>query len=90
MKNAKSGRKKREVDLQEVTCPDLSCVVAEKRAPLLPSWRLCANRPHVLLDGPLVLTIVYNWLILVFGELLGKFLHLIFSCILSPRALSIV
>ena len=30
------------------------------------------------------------WLILVFGEPLGKFLHLIFSCILSPRALSIV
>jgi hypothetical protein len=40
-------------DLQEVTRPDLSCVVAEKRAPLLPTWRLCANRPHVLLDGAL-------------------------------------
>src|SRR5215472_7754084 len=40
-------------DLQEITCPDLPCVVAEKRAPLLTSWRLCANVPHVLLDGAL-------------------------------------
>jgi len=43
-----------------------------------------------LLHALPLLTPTYNWLILVFGELLGKFLHLIFSCLLSPRALSIV
>jgi hypothetical protein len=39
--------------LQEVTGPDVRRVIAQKRAPLLPSWRLCTNRPHVLLDGAL-------------------------------------
>ena len=28
-------------------------VVAQKRTPLLPSWLVCANRPHVLLNGAL-------------------------------------
>jgi hypothetical protein len=37
--------------LQEIARPDLRGVVAQKRAPLLPSWRLCANVPHVLLNG---------------------------------------
>jgi len=40
-------------DLKEVAGPDLCRVSAEKRAPLLPSWRLCANVPHVLLNGAL-------------------------------------
>ena len=39
--------------LQEVTGLDVRRVIAEKRAPLLTSWLLCANRPHVLLDGAL-------------------------------------
>ena len=34
-------------DLQEVACPDLRGVVAQECAPLLPSWLVCANRPHV-------------------------------------------
>src|SRR5947199_7181515 len=53
MKNAKSGRKKRSVTCKRVTGPDLSCMIAQKRAPLLPSWLLCANGPHVLLNGAL-------------------------------------
>ena len=40
-------------DLEEVAGPDLCGVSAEKRAPLLLSWLLCANRPHVLLNGAL-------------------------------------
>jgi hypothetical protein len=40
-------------DLQEVTGPDLCCVSAQKRAPLLPSWLLGANRPQILLNGSL-------------------------------------
>ena len=39
--------------LQEVTGPDIRRVIAEKRAPLLTSWLVGANRPHVLLDGAL-------------------------------------
>jgi len=47
-------RSKQEIsDLQEVAGPDVGSVVAEKRAPLLTSWRLCANSSHVLLDGAL-------------------------------------
>jgi hypothetical protein len=38
-------------DLKEVTRPDLCRVSAQKRAPLLPSWLLGANRPQILLDG---------------------------------------
>ena len=40
-------------DLQEVTRPDLSCVVAQKGCPLLTSWLLGAITSHVLLDGAL-------------------------------------
>jgi len=43
-------------DLQEVTGPDLCGVSAQEGAPLLPSWLLCANIPHVLLDRPLAHT----------------------------------
>src|SRR6266487_3244582 len=39
--------------LQEVTGPDVSRVIAQKCAPLLPSWLLCANVPHVLLNRSL-------------------------------------
>jgi len=39
--------------LQEVTGPDLPCMGAQKGRPRLASWRLCANRPHVLLNGSL-------------------------------------
>src|SRR5215470_6000372 len=39
--------------LQEVTGPNVRRVITQKCAPLLTSWRLCANRPHVLLDGAL-------------------------------------
>jgi hypothetical protein len=42
--------------LQEVTSPDLRRVIAEKRAPLLTSWLVGANRPHVLLNGALAHT----------------------------------
>ena len=47
-------RSKKEIgDLQEVARPDLSCVSAQKRAPLLTLWLGCANRPHVLLNSSL-------------------------------------
>ncbi len=39
--------------LQEVTCPDLSGVVAQKGRPPLASWLLCANSSHVCLNGSL-------------------------------------
>src|SRR5215467_11634182 len=52
-KKAKSGRKNRSVTGKRVACPDLRGVVAQKRAPLLPSWLVGANRPHVLLNGAL-------------------------------------
>src|SRR2546429_6363235 len=39
--------------LQEVTGPDLVGVRAQKGRPLLTSWLLCANCPHVLLNGAL-------------------------------------
>src|SRR6266516_5899867 len=52
-KKAKSGRKKRSVTGKRVTGPDIRRVIAEKRAPLLTSWLVGANRPHVLLDGAL-------------------------------------
>jgi hypothetical protein len=38
---------------QEVTGPDIRSVIAAKCAPLLTSWLVGANRPHVLLDGAL-------------------------------------
>ena len=40
-------------DLQEVACPDLSGVVAQKGRPLLASWPLGANASHVFLYRPL-------------------------------------
>ncbi len=44
-------RSKEEIgDLQEVARPDLSCVSAQKRAPLLTPWLRCANVPHIFLD----------------------------------------
>jgi len=47
-------RMKKEIGhLQEVTGPDLGGVIAQKSAPLLPSWLRYANVSHVLLDGPL-------------------------------------
>jgi hypothetical protein len=47
-------RSKEEIgELQEVTGPDLSCVVVQKGCPLLASWPVCANSPHVLLNGSL-------------------------------------
>src|SRR3989440_4682363 len=36
--------------LQEVTGPDVRRVIAQKCAPLLTAWLLCANVPHVLLN----------------------------------------
>ena len=39
--------------LQKVTGPNVRRVIAQKCAPLLTSWLLGANRPHVLLDGAL-------------------------------------
>ena len=39
--------------LQEVTGPNILCVIAQKCAALLTSWMLGANRPHVLLDSAL-------------------------------------
>jgi hypothetical protein len=53
LKKAKSGRKNRSVAGKRVTGPDVRGVSAQKCAPLLPSWRLCANRPHGLLNGAL-------------------------------------
>ncbi len=45
-------RPKEEIShLQEVTRLDLSCMGAQKRAPLLPSWLVGANFSHVLLSG---------------------------------------
>ena len=55
-KKAKSGRKKRSVTGKRVARPDLSGVVAQKRAPLLTSRLVCANRPHVLLNSSLAHT----------------------------------
>ncbi len=49
----KEGAKEEIGDLEEIAGPDVRCVIAEKRAPLLPSWLVSANRPHVLLDCPL-------------------------------------
>ena len=47
-------RSKEEInDLQEVTRPDLSCVVAQKGRPSLALRLLGTNRPHVLLNGAL-------------------------------------
>src|SRR5215470_6280738 len=43
-------------DLQEITFPDLACVVAQKGRPLLTSWLASAYASHVLLDGPLAHT----------------------------------
>ena len=52
-KKAKSGRKKRSVIWKRVASPDLCCVIAQKGRPLLSSWLVGANLPHVLLDGSL-------------------------------------
>ena len=50
----RKGRPKEKVShLQEVTGPDIRRVIAQKRAPLLTSWLVGANRPYVLLDGAL-------------------------------------
>src|SRR6266516_2732365 len=52
MKNAKSERKNRSVTWRRVPCPDLSCMIAQKRQPALPRWARRTHAPHVLLDGP--------------------------------------
>ena len=49
----KEGSKEQIGDLEEVTRPDVGGMGVQKRAPLLPSWLLGANIPHVLLDGSL-------------------------------------
>ena len=47
-------RSKEEIrHLQEVTGPDLPCVVVQERRPLLPYWSWCVNMSHVLLDSSL-------------------------------------
>jgi hypothetical protein len=40
-------------DRQEVTVPDLCGVITHKGCPCLSCWLVCANLPHVLLDGSL-------------------------------------
>ena len=55
-KKARERPKEQIGDLEEVAGPDLRGVVAQKRAPLLPSWRLCASSSHVFLDGALAYT----------------------------------
>src|SRR5215467_2223221 len=52
-KKAKSGRTKRSVTGKRVTGPDVRRMIAQKRAPLLPSWLVGTNVPHVLLNGAL-------------------------------------
>jgi hypothetical protein len=39
--------------LQEVARPDVRRVVVQKGVPSLSWWLVCANRPHVLLNGSL-------------------------------------
>ncbi|SRR5258706_15870695 len=47
-------RSKEEIShLQEVAGPDICRVIAQKGHPLLSSGLVCANLPHVLLNGPL-------------------------------------
>jgi len=53
VEEGKERPKEKVSHLQEVTGPDIRRVIAEKRAPLLTSWLVGANRPHVLLDGAL-------------------------------------
>ena len=52
-KESEERSKEQVSHLQEVACPDLSGVGAQKGRPLLASWLVCVNRPHVLLDGAL-------------------------------------
>jgi len=52
----KEGSKEEIGDLQEITGPDLCGVGVQKRAPLLTSWLVDANVPHVLLDSTLTHT----------------------------------
>src|SRR5947209_8097462 len=53
MKKAKSGRKNRSVICKKSHAQICAAWLREIDAPLLTSWRLCANVPHVLLDGAL-------------------------------------
>ena len=47
-------RSKEEIgDLEEVACTDLSGVVAQEGRPLLASWLVRANGPHVFLNSSL-------------------------------------
>ena len=39
--------------LEEVAGPDLGGVIAQEGCPLLASWLVGANRPHILLNGSL-------------------------------------
>jgi hypothetical protein len=52
-KESEERSKEQVSHLQEVACPDLSGVVAQKGCPRLASWLVCANRPHVLLNSAL-------------------------------------
>jgi len=52
-KEGKERPKEQIGDLQEITGPDLSYMVAQKGRRLLTSWLLGANYPHILLDHPL-------------------------------------
>ena len=38
-------------DLEKITGPDISRMIAQERRPLLPAWAREANVPHVFLNG---------------------------------------
>jgi hypothetical protein len=45
-------RTKEEIsDLEKITGPDFSRMIAQERRPLLPAWAREANMPHVFLNG---------------------------------------
>jgi hypothetical protein len=52
----------------------------------------CSWAPYLPIEASLLQLLAprYTWLILVFGEPLGKVLDLIFSCPPSPRLLGVV
>jgi hypothetical protein len=53
MKNAKSGRKNRSVTWRKSHAQICEAWLLEIGGPLLTSWLVDANRPHVLLDSAL-------------------------------------
>ncbi len=78
---AKPGGHPRTTDMREV----INAILYLDRTGC--QWRAL---PHEFPPWSTALTPVYNWLILVFGEPQGKFLHLIFSCPAMPRLLGVV